>query len=65
MLQGLNRLLADDHDLQEYESALPKVRDAWRDRSDDAMADWGGALAMDADGAVLDLRIMGAGLDLL
>jgi hypothetical protein len=64
MLEGLYRLLADDHDIQGYESALPREWAVWRERSDDAKTDWGGALEMDADGAVLGLRIMGAGRDL-
>lgn len=57
----VHQLLARDHDLQGFESALPTFQSVWEERKDDAQADWGGAIAMDADGAVLGLRVMGDG----
>ncbi|MEY9860724.1 hypothetical protein ABH935_006361 [Catenulispora sp. GAS73] len=64
MLRGLHRTLAEQHDVQQYERVLPAARDAWSERRSDAQLEWGGPLAMDADGAVLGLRIMGAGKEL-
>lgn len=64
MLQGLHRILAEDRDIHRYESVLPTANEAWSERSGEVRAEWGGALQMDADGAVLGLRLMGAGREL-
>jgi hypothetical protein len=63
LLEGLHRLLAEK-DLQGYQAALPQVMAAWSQRRRDAERDWGGVVAMDADGAVLGLRPIGVGRQL-
>jgi hypothetical protein len=64
MPEGLHQLLRDGPDLHGYERALPRMSDIWRERESAAIADWGGVLTMGADGAVLGLQPMDAGVRL-
>jgi hypothetical protein len=64
MLVGLHQFLAEK-DLHGYQAALPEVLDEWSRRRRDADEDWGGVINMDTDGAVLGLRPIGAGRQLL
>lgn len=61
ILVGLHTLLSQEQDIAGYESVLPQVMDVWRQHRQEAEDEWGGAIAMDSDGAVLGLRPMGAG----
>jgi hypothetical protein len=59
--EDLHRLIGVNRDINGYESALPAVRNVWDTRTADAEEEWGGAIAMDADGAILGLRAVGTG----
>jgi hypothetical protein len=60
VLVGLRELLAEK-DLQGYQSALPQVQAVWARQRRTVEDEWGGVIAMDADGAVLGLRPIGVG----
>lgn len=58
---ALHDLLSGEPDLKGRHHMLPELSARWRERQEDILAEWGGVVFMDINGAVMGLRKMGTG----
>lgn len=61
----LHDLLSGEPDLKGRHHMLPDLSAQWHERQEEILADWGGVVFMDTNGAVMGLRKMGDGRALL
>ncbi|GAA0259356.1 hypothetical protein GCM10010492_70390 [Saccharothrix mutabilis subsp. mutabilis] len=61
MPRVLHDLLSGEPDIKGTHDMLPDLSAQWRERREEIIAEWGGVILMDANGAVMGLRKMGDG----